>query len=519
MAVRTKTKPSRNAPCPCGSGLKFKRCCLQNTNHVGLASKDTSEPPGSQTSASTNHTSAGERSTGKNRVASWKHVCCQVLLSEDHFLVLTLAYSADFLQRVGLQSGKFLALELPEINFHGHGFVMAVQEASTPASREGELLVVLERQPESEFGILTFGEGVLAQEIMAHRRKLSREIVLVMEKPDGTWVDITLLRSAKWLESQKAQVGRELFLDLPHLGVRGFAKVTAINPCPLLPTPGTSPQRSQFVTGTFCHSSGDVFDLKLKKERQPLGVTATHPFWSVDRKDWVCAIDLRLGERLETIKGTTQVESLKKRPNPETVYNIEVEGDHVYRVGESGILVHNASVKDCQFFPLTFNTSAGVVDGIKYFSSEAIPGDTKQRATKVQARINKGNIGKGTDASFTPPGWITGLNVVGQATKIARGHLLANILGGSGSDPRNIVPICHQSTNTDMKNDIEIRVRDLVNNGTCPTVDYEVTVTYNDPQNPAVPSSIHVKAHVFDINQCTKYEQTFPNESDLNNCS
>src|SRR5262249_33236093 len=31
------------------------------------------------------------------------------------------------------------------------------------------------------------------------------------------------------------------------------------------------------------------------------------------------------------------------RREPEPVYNIEVEGDHCYRVGQQGLLVHNAS--------------------------------------------------------------------------------------------------------------------------------------------------------------------------------
>ena len=26
--ISTSTKVSRNAPCPCGSGLKFKKCCM-----------------------------------------------------------------------------------------------------------------------------------------------------------------------------------------------------------------------------------------------------------------------------------------------------------------------------------------------------------------------------------------------------------------------------------------------------------------------------------------------------------
>ena len=37
------------------------------------------------------------------------------------------------------------------------------------------------------------------------------------------------------------------------------------------------------------------------------------------------------------------MESLTACEEPEPVYNIEVEGDHVYRVGEQGLLVHNAS--------------------------------------------------------------------------------------------------------------------------------------------------------------------------------
>jgi peptide deformylase len=30
LPVRTKNQPGRNAPCPCGSGRKFKKCCLKS---------------------------------------------------------------------------------------------------------------------------------------------------------------------------------------------------------------------------------------------------------------------------------------------------------------------------------------------------------------------------------------------------------------------------------------------------------------------------------------------------------
>eukprot|EP00913_Durusdinium_trenchii_P005675 g5293.t1 len=130
----------------------------------------------------------------------------------------------------------------------------------------------------------------------------------------------------------------DVFLDMPEMGVEGLAEVLAIEPCPPL-----EDGEGRLVTGTFKHTSGEVYDLKLESESKPIGVTATHPFWSVDREAWVSAIDLEIGETLKTLAGTTVVESRSKRAEPEAVYNIEVEGDHCYRVGESGVLVHNAS--------------------------------------------------------------------------------------------------------------------------------------------------------------------------------
>jgi len=165
-----------------------------------------------------------------------------------------------------------------------------------------------------------------------------RRIHLSLAKPCGGRVAIELLRSLDWIEDYGAHVGGSVFLDMPEMGVEGLAEVLAIEPCPPL-----EEGEGRLVTGTFKHTSGPVYDLKLESESKSIGVTATHPFWSVDREAWVSAIDLEIGETLKTLAGTTVVENRSKREEPETVYNIEVEGDHVYRVGESGVLVHNAS--------------------------------------------------------------------------------------------------------------------------------------------------------------------------------
>lgn len=150
--------------------------------------------------------------------------------------------------------------------------------------------------------------------------------------------NVELLRSLDWIEDYGAHVGGGVFLDMPEMGVEGLAEVLAIEPCPPL-----DEGEGSLVTGTFKHASGEVYELKLASESKAIGVTGTHPFWSVDREAWVSVIDLRTGETLKTLAGTTVVESQSKRREPETVYNIEVEGDHCYRVGESGVLVHNAS--------------------------------------------------------------------------------------------------------------------------------------------------------------------------------
>jgi len=75
-----------------------------------------------------------------------------------------------------------------------------------------------------------------------------------------------------------------------------------------------------------------------------IGTTSNHPFWSVDRQEYVPAGQLEIGERLQTLHGDTKtVVSNLPRPGPETdVYNLEVHVEHVYFVGEDGVLVHNS---------------------------------------------------------------------------------------------------------------------------------------------------------------------------------
>jgi hypothetical protein len=72
-------------------------------------------------------------------------------------------------------------------------------------------------------------------------------------------------------------------------------------------------------------------------------VTGNHPFWSLDRAEFVQVRELAIGERLQTLSGDTKwVQQKLPRPGPEPVYNLEVQGEHVYYAGDSGVLAHNS---------------------------------------------------------------------------------------------------------------------------------------------------------------------------------
>ena len=69
---------------------------------------------------------------------------------------------------------------------------------------------------------------------------------------------------------------------------------------------------------------------------ETIRVTPDHPLWSAEVGDWKSAGDVRVGDVLGTVDGTTNVVSVA-RVGAEDVYNIEVEGFHTYFVGEVGV--------------------------------------------------------------------------------------------------------------------------------------------------------------------------------------
>jgi hypothetical protein len=164
-----------------------------------------------------------------------------------------------------------------------------------------------------------------------------RLLRLQMTKVDGSVADIELLRPVWWIETREAIAGNTIYLDLAELGAEGEAQVLSVEPTPPI-------QRSpgNIVTGTFRHQTSNLIDLYIEGLDRPIGSTANHPFWSVDRNTFVNASDLYSDEKVALHDNkTARVIKSVPRQGIYTVYNLEVYGEHVYEITSSGILVHN----------------------------------------------------------------------------------------------------------------------------------------------------------------------------------
>ena len=173
-------------------------------------------------------------------------------------------------------------------------------------------------------------------------------IHLELPESDGSMTKISLRRPNWWIRELKADsIGRTVYMNLPSMGAQGWAIVTKISPNQLDMRVWDDNRNGDFVnrpiTGKFTHESDDVYDLYFEGYPEPLGVTATHPIWSLDNEGWVEANTLSMGEKVKTYTGQSTLLHKKKREGRHTVYTLEVYKDHNFFVSNNQILVHNES--------------------------------------------------------------------------------------------------------------------------------------------------------------------------------
>lgn len=169
-----------------------------------------------------------------------------------------------------------------------------------------------------------------------------KSVRMQLRKPNGDYLKAGFLLSPQKMD--EFGVGRlpTVKLDLPEMGISGDAEVLSIGPCPEI-----EPGEGSVVTGIFEQmSDGNLFNVFFEGDAEPLGVTSNHPFYSLDRGEYVTTAELHRGELLSSAyDGTTaRVARIEHRPADELVYNLQVNGHHVYHVGPLAVLVHNACI-------------------------------------------------------------------------------------------------------------------------------------------------------------------------------
>jgi len=150
-------------------------------------------------------------------------------------------------------------------------------------------------------------------------------------------MDLAFLRSMQWLKEEKAEIGSEIWLNIPEIGFSGWARVDAIESCPTIRA-GVG----RVVTGTITRLNSSVLQLHFEGTAGTLSPTQSHRLYSETRHAWVSAGRLQKGELLKTESGSLRLSSVEKIPGMHRVYNIEVEADHCYFVGNERVLSHNA---------------------------------------------------------------------------------------------------------------------------------------------------------------------------------
>lgn len=293
-----------------------------------------------------------------DRADGWRLVMVAATAADGAEMHVAFLETAGWVAVTGVTVGERVAVNLPgrEVRwaFRGSGRVIGVEPSpfvpgqggpwgfvgsSRPGPRRtaGEVKAPIESIQVGEY-VLTFGDEWDAPP-RPREPAVRYRVELQHERDGGGWVDVVLLRTAEWVAANRVAAGGTLELGLEEMGVCGPAEVLAVEPV-LVSLHG----EGRMVTGTFRHSDGDVGELRVWGEPEPIGVTAGHLFWSADRQDWVPVGELQPGETVEVWSGLQMVESYTPNVRVGPVHNIEVEGDHCYRVGAQGILVHNTSV-------------------------------------------------------------------------------------------------------------------------------------------------------------------------------
>ena len=178
-----------------------------------------------------------------------------------------------------------------------------------------------------------------------------RQVNLLQHRGDGTVIEMELIRPQWWINLAGLKVGTIFELPFPELQTVGTASVLSFADCPPIQS-----GEGDVVIGRFVTRAATNFMTVTLEGGSEFTGTNLHPVWSIDTNDWKRIDEFQIGERLSTRDGPQNIVDIITCLKTKDVFNVEVFGNHVYRVLNEGILVHNAGV-DYAAIPLTYSVS------------------------------------------------------------------------------------------------------------------------------------------------------------------
>jgi hypothetical protein len=233
------------------------------------------------------------------------------------------------------------------------------------------------------------------------------KLSITVERSDGGIVDAELIRPRAWIRSVGIEAGKLLPINIGELQVKGSATVTSIDDCPEIADGEGSVVTARFITREV-HVVASVDIQGPDGSTETITGTPIHPIWSVDRQEWVPLGELAEGETLQGFDGLATVLELRVAAVAKPVYNIEVHGEHVYEIGDFGLIVHNA----CEGI-YVFTTTTG----------KTYVGQSVDVARRLAEHVRDGKLASAASATIMQ---ITG----GKTSREIAEQMLINSMGG-----------------------------------------------------------------------------------------
>jgi hypothetical protein len=237
-------------------------------------------------------------------------------------------------------------------------------------------------------------------------RKLGLYAEILWDDGSVDDVHVETLQPPQWVQEHAAVTGARvpLPLDLTEMGLPEtlVAEVRSVEPCPAI---AVGPGR--VVLTTVNHLNRSVCELTVESSRgnvEKVRPTAAHKFYRASDEQWVAAIDLEVGDTLQGVDDTLTIREVKRYPGVHRVYNMTVEGEHVYRVGSLGTLVHNTCYDDVGDLRITDKAGAGAARPPRH---HVFPRENRQWFSDRGFDIDKVTVplDQGTHSALHTMGW------------------------------------------------------------------------------------------------------------------